>query len=213
MRCYDLPVRLELHILQHLRNLLKYTALLSLAGLWGAFSVHAQSQKPNLPDPVKFVNKFDTVVNVVHAVLEDMGFKIEVEDRKGGRITTRPYEFITGSLTSSELSKVAVRKDTVTGSWVKAQYSVEALLEIVSPTETMVTIRTKMEALNRDIDGTDKWVDFDSLGSVERRILGRISTKLMMGSDAPPDERKGFWKKSPQPVEQRQRKFPSSPFR
>jgi hypothetical protein len=212
-RCYDLPVRLELHILQHLRYLLRRTALLSLFGLWGVFSVHAQTQKPDLPDPVKFVNKFDTVANVVHAVLEDMGFKIEVEDRKGGRITTRPYEFITGSLTSSELSKVAVKKDTATGSWVKAQYSVETLLEIVSPTQTMVTVRTKMEALNRDIDGTEKWIPLDSLGSVERRILGRISTKLMMGAEAPPGERKGFWQKSPQPVEQRQRTFPNSPPR
>ena len=177
------------------------------------FPVHPQTQKPDLPDPVKFVNKFDTVANVVHAVLEDMGFKIEMEDRKGGRITTRPYEFITGSLTSSELSKVAVKKDTATGSWVKAQYSVETLLEIVSPTQTMVTVRTKIEALNRDIDGTEKWIALDSLGSVERRILGRISTKLMMGAEPPPDEQKGFWKKSPQPVDQRQRTFPNAPPR
>jgi hypothetical protein len=212
-RCYDLRVRLELHITQHLRCLLRRAVWLSLFGLGGVFSIYAQTQKPDLPDPVKFVNKFETVANVVHAVLEDMGYKIEMEDRQGGRITTRPYEFITGSLTSSELSKVAVRKDTATGSWVKAQYSVEALLEIVSPTETMVTVRTKMEGLNRDIDGTEKWISLDSLGSVERRILGRISTKLMMGSEASPYERKGFWKKSPQPVEQRQRTFPSTPSR
>jgi hypothetical protein len=213
MGCYDLPVRLELHIIQHLRYLLRCAALLSLFGIWGVFPLCAQTQRPDLPDPVKFVNKFDTVANVVHAVLEDMGFKIEMEDRKGGRITTRPYEFIKGSLTSSELSKVAVIKDTATGSWVKAQYSVETLLEIVSPTQTMVTVRTKMEGLNRDIDGTEKWISLDSLGSVERRILGRISTKLMMGAEPPPDERKGFWKKSPQPVEQRQRTFPNSPSR
>jgi hypothetical protein len=182
----------------------------SLFGLCGVFSVHAQTQRPSLPDPVKFVNKFDIVANVVHAVLEDMGFKIEMEDRKGGKITTRPYEFITGSLTSSEVEKVAVINDTATGSWIKAQYSIETLLEIVSPTETMVTVRTKMEALNRDIDGTEKWVTLDSLGSVERRILGRISTKLMMDTDAQQNDGKGFWKKRPQPVDPRQPRFPSS---
>ncbi len=206
-------MRLELYITQHLRCLLIRGVIASLFGICAAFSATAQPQRPSLPDPVKFVNKFDTVANVVHAVLEDMGYKIETEDRKGGRITTRPYEFISGSLTSSEVDKVAIKNDTATGSWVKAQYSVEALLEIVTPTETMVTIRTKMEALNRDIDGKEKWISLDSLGSVERRILGRISTKLMMGSDAPPNEGKGFWNKRPQPVDQRPPKFPPYPFR
>jgi hypothetical protein len=209
-QCYDLFVCLELHITQQLRSLLRQALLVSLFGLCGVFSVHAQTQRPSLPDPVKFVNKFDIVANVVHAVLEDMGFKIEMEDRKGGKITTRPYEFITGSLTSSEVEKVAVINDTATGSWIKAQYSIETLLEIVSPTETMVTVRTKMEALNRDIDGTEKWVTLDSLGSVERRILGRISTKLMMDTDAQQNDGKGFWKKRPQPVDPRQPRFPSS---
>jgi hypothetical protein len=176
------------------------------------FALGAQSQKPNLPDPVKYINKSDIVANVVRSVFDDMGLKIEVEDRKGGRVTTRPYEFITGALTSSEVDKVAVRNDRVTGSWLKAQYSVEALLEIVSPTETMVTVRTKVEALNRDVDGTEKWVALDSLGSLERRILGRISNKLMMGMDAPQSDKKGFWDKSPQPVDsRRQPRFSTSP--
>lgn len=202
----------EFQITPHLRCLLRRIAVLTLLGLSCVFALGAQSQKPNLPDPVKFVNKSDIVANVVRSVFDDMELKIEVEDRKGGRVTTRPYEFITGALTSSEVDKVAVRNDRVTGSWLKAQYSVEALLEIVSPTETMVTVRTKVEALNRDVDGTEKWVTLDSLGSLERRILGRISNKLMMGMDAPQSDKKGFWDKSPQPVDsRRQPRFSTSP--
>jgi hypothetical protein len=174
-------------------------------------SLNGQSQKPDLPDPIKFFNKFDAVANVVKYVFDDMGFAIELEDLKGGKITTRSYEFITGSLTASEVDKVAKKNDTITGSWLKARYSVEALLEIVTPTITMVTIRTKMEALNQDVDGTEKWVVLDSLGSVERRILGKISTKLNLGDEAPSDEKKGFWNKSPQPVSPRQPKFPTAP--
>jgi hypothetical protein len=205
-------VRQEFQITQHLTCLFRRAAVLILLGLSSVFSLGAQSQKPNLPDPVKYVSKSDIVANVVRSVFDDMGLKIEVEDRKGGRVTTRPYEFITGALTPSEVDKVAVKNDRVTGSWLKAQYSVEALLEIVSPTETMVTIRTKVEALNRDVDGTEKWVSLDSLGSLERRILGRISNKLMMGTDAPQSEKKGFWDKSPQPVDsRRQPRFSTSP--
>jgi hypothetical protein len=171
-----------------------------------ALPLSAQSQKPSIPDPIKFVNKFNQAANMVRAVFEEMGLSIELDDRKGGRITTRPYEFITGSLTSSEVEKVAVKKDTLTGNWLKAQHSVEAILEIVSPTETMITMHASIEVLNRDVDGTEKWVALDSLGTLERRILGRISIKLL-GNDAPANEKKGFWGKKPQPVDPSQPRF------
>jgi hypothetical protein len=171
----------------------------------------AQSQKPNLPDPVKFLNKFDQVANITRAVFEDLALKIELDDRQSGKITTRPYEFITGSLTPNELDKVAVRKDTLTGTWLKARYATEAVIEIISPTETMITINTSIEALNRNVDGTERWVQLDSLGTIERRILGRISVKLL-GFETP-EPRKGFWGQKPQPVDPRQPKFPTTPSR
>ena len=48
-----------------------------------ALPLCAQSQKPNIPDPIKFVNKFDQAANMVRAVFEDMGLSIELDDRKG----------------------------------------------------------------------------------------------------------------------------------
>ncbi len=185
--------------------------LLVLLLLAGPISGRAQTQKSSLPDPVKFVNKFDIVWNVVRAIFDDMGFATELEDRKAGRIVSKPYEFITGSLTSSEVDKVAIKNDTVTGSWLKARYSVEALLEIVTPTQTMLTIRTRMEALNRDLDGSEKWIPIESVGTVEKRILGRVSMKLL-GNDLQFDNKKGFWDKNPQPVDSRQPKpYPTRP--
>ena len=161
-----------------------------------------QQQKPELPDPIKFMNTYDQVINVTRAVMEDMGFSIELDDRKGGRVATRPYEFITGSLTLSEMEKVAVCKDTL-GNWIKARYKTEAVVEIVSPKETMVTINADIEGLRRDVDGTEKWIPLDSLGSVERRVLGKISVKLL-GMDTTSEPRKGFWGQKPQPVNPRQ---------
>jgi hypothetical protein len=202
----------ELAIIQYFRCISKQALFILLLGYGFTLPLSAQSQKPNLPDPIKFINKYDRVANVVYAVLEDMGYRIELDDRKGGRITTRPYEFITGSLTSSEVEKVAAKSNAITGSLLKAQYSVEAILEIVSPTETLVTIRTKMEALNRDIDGKDKWIPLNSLGTYERRILGKISAKLLEGG-TPDSERKGFWGKRPQPVDPRTPRYPTAPSR
>ncbi len=171
----------------------------------------AQTQKPDLPDPVKFVNKFDIVWNVVKAVLQDMGFSIELEDRKAGRIVTRPYEFITGTLTPSEVEKVAVTKDMDTRSWLRARYSVDALLEIVTPVQTMVTIRTRIEALNRSDDGTEKWVPLDSMGVFEKRVLSKVSMKLLGNDNS--ETKKGFWNKSPQPINQRPSRLPTLPPR
>ncbi len=178
---------------------------LSVLAFAAAPSIQAQTQKPSLPDPVRFVYKYDLVWNVVRAVLDEMEYNTELEDKKAGRITTKPYEFITGSLTSTEVDKVAIKRDTITGSWLKARYTVEALLEIISPTETMVTIRTRMEALNRDVDGSEKWIPVESVGTFEKRILGKIALKLN-GNDLQFNQKKGFWDKSPQPVDPRRPK-------
>lgn len=205
-------MNLELPVIQHLRCILRPVLFTLLAGFCIISPLNAQSQKPDLPDPVKFIYKYDRVANMVHAVLEDMDYKIEVDDRKTGRITTRPYEFITGSLTASEVEKVAVTAEAGTGSLIKAQYTVEVVLEIVSPAETLVTVRTKMEALSRDVDGTEKWIPLSSLGTYERRILGRISAKLMEDR-APESDRKGFWGQKPKPVDPRTPRYPTVPPR
>ena len=165
-----------------------------------------QQQRPDLPDPIKFMNTPDQVLNMTRAVMEEMELRIELDDRKGGRIVTRPYEFITGSLTTSELEKVAVHKD-ILGDWTRARYTVEAVIEIVSPKETLVTINADIEGLRHDVDGTAIWVKLDSLGVIERRVLGRISVRLL-GVDAQNEPRKGFWGQKPQPVDPRQPRFP-----
>jgi len=165
----------------------------------------AQQQKPDLPDPVKFINKFDMVANAVRAALKEQ-YDIELDDRKTGLITTRPYEFISGSLTEGEIKKVAINNNPDTGYWIKARYTVEAIIEFVTATETMVTVRTNIEALNRSVDGTEKWLPWESLGIYERRILGKISG-VLMGKKAT-QKREGFWGQSPQPVDSRPSRFP-----
>jgi len=188
-------------------NILRNSTVILLTFFFVCTSV-AQTRKPDLPDPVKYMNKFDMVANAVRAVLKEK-YDIELEDRKGGKITTRPYEFISGTLTASEVNKVAINNNVVTGPWLKARYAVEAIIEIVAPNETLVTIRTNMEALNRDVDGTEKWLPLESLGTYEKRILGEISTILM--TKAKPTKREGFWGQSPQPIDSRRPQFPSPP--
>ena len=155
-----------------------------------------QAARPSLPDPISFPNKREVAMRATRAVFEELGYKVELEDVTGGRLTTRPYEFVSGSLTSSEVDKVAVKGDTVTGTWLRARYTVEAVFENPSPTQTMITVRTQMEALNRDLNLEEKYVPLQSLGSVEKRILGKISMKLL-GTEPEFKEKKGFWDQKP----------------
>ncbi len=163
-----------------------------------ASSAFAQTQKPSLPDPIKFINKRDMVMRASRAVLEELGYRIELEDQKNGKLVTRPYEFVSGSLTSSEIDKIASKTDSMTGSWLRATYVVEATFDIITSTETMVTVRTQMQGLNRESDGTEKWMPLQSLGSVEKRVLGKISMKLL-GTEPQFKDNKGFWDKKPAP--------------
>lgn len=179
----------------------KYVNVIAMLLACGAFLVTAgwpQQSKISLPDPSKFVMRKDLVMRVSRSVIEQLGYRIELDDPQGGRLVTRPYEFVSGALTSSEVDKVANKTDTITGSWLRAQYVVEAAFEALSPTETMVTIRTQMQALNRDVSGTEKWVTVQSLGSVEKRIQGKISMKIL-GFEPEFKDNKGFWDKKPQP--------------
>ncbi len=196
---------------QYLKSGAAFVTGVAVLVVLAAQAASGQTAKPSLPDPVKFLNKYEVVFNVVRSVLLDGGYNVELEDRKGGRIVTKPYEFITGSLTSSEVDKVALKKDTITGDWIRARYAVETLIEIVTPTETMLTVRTRFEGLNREIDGKEKWVPLESLGVIEKRIMGKVSMKLM-GNELQYNEKKGFWDKSPaSPDGKRPNPYPSRP--
>ncbi|HSW38373.1 MAG TPA: hypothetical protein VLL97_02645 [Acidobacteriota bacterium] len=202
----------ESHFLQYIRRYLIYIIPVCILFIAPSLTLGAQAQKTSLPDPVQFNNTQSQVANMIRSVFNDMEFSIELDDRTAGRITTRPYEFISGALTAGELQKIAALRNTTTGNWLRARYSVEAILDIVSPTTTMVTVHATIEALNRNFEGTEQWIELDSLGTVERRVLGRISVGLM-GTDAPAKERKGFWGQDPQPVDPRQPRFPTDTVR
>ncbi len=190
-------MRAKLLIFQHVKVVL-VVPFVAVAALASGVTMYAQLQKPSLPDPIKFINKRDLVMRASRAVLEQLGYRIELDDQKNGRLVTRPYEFVSGALTSSEIDKIANKTDSITGSWLRANYVVEATFEMVTATETLVTVRTQMQGLSRESDGKEKWIPLQSLGSVERRVLGKISMKLL-GTEPQFKDNKGFWDKKPAP--------------
>lgn len=186
-------------IFQHVKVIRYLLIGLLLGTVPLSYLANGQMQKPNLPDPIKFLNKRENVMRASRAVLEQLGYVIELEDMQGGHLVTRPYEFVSGTITSSEIDKVAIKNDKITGAWLRAHYVVDVQFEIVSTAETLVTVRTQMSALNRDVNGVEKWEPLQSLGTVERRVLGKISMKLL-GTEPNFKDNKSFWDKKPQQV-------------
>lgn len=171
----------------------RYILLLSLLFLQGLFSLLGAQTKPSTPPgPVKYIAKFDMVWNMVMAILTENRLKIESVDRGNGRIVTKSNDFITGTLTASEMGKLATPPATHSNAnWIRGRYTVEVVTEIVQGNESMVTVRSTPQALMRDLSGKETWVDWLSNGSIERSILGRLSVKLLSPNKS--DDKKGFW--------------------
>lgn len=156
-------------------------------------------ERDSLPAPVKFLNKFEVVWDSLKEVLKEMEFEIELEDRPRGRIVTKPHEFISGAIASEALEKLAARPDSSRGIWAKGRYRVEALVEILEPNETMVSVSAEIEGLKRDLANGETWTAWRSNGTLERRILGRLSMKLF-APESQLNEKKGFWETPRPPV-------------
>jgi hypothetical protein len=161
----------------------------------------AQPNKPSSPPgPVKYLNKFEIVWQTAHRVLDEMGLRIELEDRAKGRIVTKPKDFIAGTVTASELEKIANKPEGANGDWTKGRYTIEISLEIIQPNETLVMVRPTIQGLKQQIGPTpsSNWVEWPSNGALERRVLGKLSMKLFSPSSK--EDKKGFWDQSPQAI-------------
>src|SRR5665647_1861506 len=117
-------MRAKLLIYQYVKVLHPFRVLVIFIAAAFALPALAQMQKASLPDPVKFLNRREMVMRGSRAVIEQLGYKIELDDPKGGRLVTREYEFVSGALTSTEVDKIAIKTDSITGSWLRAKYVV-----------------------------------------------------------------------------------------
>lgn len=152
--------------------------------------------------------RLENIWTLSHKVLDEMDLKVEMEDRTAGFIRTKPHEFVSGTLAAEELAKVAVLPDPRDGVWVKGRFSLMVETEVVRGAETLVTISTKVEALKREFSGQERWIELKSLGTLERRFLGRLNLKLF-GNELESPGKEGFWDKKPQPVPEPKNKPPN----
>ena len=182
-----------------MKRILTAFALTLVLALTASRETCAQGGSNQIPDPLRFYNKFDTVWDVVQRSLADMRFEIALEDRNAGTMRTRPLDFSSGSLTSTDIVKYCNPPMLTDGTWVKARYTVEAVLERPSSREVIFTANVTVEGTKRDFGGTESVVPCPSNGTLERRIYSKVGAKLI-GKDFVVPDNKGFWDQKPKPV-------------
>jgi hypothetical protein len=159
----------------------------------------AQGGPSQIPDPLRFYNKYDSVWDVVRRTLVDMQFEVAVEDRSAGILRTRSLDFSAGGLTASDLVKFCNPPTLTDATWVKARYSVEAVIERPSSKEVLFTAQVTVEGAKRDFAGAESWVACPSNGTLEKRIYSKVGSRLL-GNDFVIPDKKGFWEQKPKPV-------------
>lgn len=194
------------------------TAILIVAGFWAAVispvagqgSRDAQlpareqewggetSSQSRTPPPLELPEELPVTWELVHDVLEKMGYEVDSEDRGEGRITTREDAGISGANALATLKKIATVASDFVSSFHEARYSLEIRVAFLQPQRTTVSVFASIQGLKRALDGKETWVKLDSVGTLERRMLNEIS--FAVTGKRPYHDPLPYWKKSSQEI-------------
>ena len=118
-------------------------------------------------------------------------------NRTEGLIWTEVREYASGVLTEGHISKIGERPKLIDGQWLKVQYQYEIHLQLISSSETIVTVYAKIQALQREFLGKEYWVSIASNGNLEDRLLTQFG-RLLFGQHFELERpKKGFWNRDP----------------
>lgn len=161
---------------------------------WGG-EISSQSRTP---PPLQVPEELPVTWELIHDVLEKMGYEVDSEDRGEGRITTREDAGISGAGALATLKKVATVASDFVSSFHEARYTLEIRVAFLRPQRTTVSVFASIQGLKRSLDGKESWVRLDSIGTLERRVLNEIS--FAVTGKRPYHDPLPYWKKRSQEI-------------
>jgi hypothetical protein len=132
----------------------------------------------------------------------------EREDRGRGGILTSFYEYSTGPLTDSRISRVGERPKLSDAEWVRVRYRFTIEVLLVKPRETLVVVDAEVRALKRDFLGAETWVTIESNGRLEEDLLEEFGKNLFGQGFQLSAPKKGFWEREPKYVPDGEERIP-----
>ena len=155
------------------------------------------AQEKLIPPPLRMDIPFEAAWNGILLTLMDHEFEILRQDRGQGSILTSFREYSSGPLTESHINKIGETPKLVDGEWVRVQYRYEVLVELISERETVLTVYSNIEALNREFLGTEDWVKIETTGKLETELLTQFGKSLFGEAFSLLAPQKGYWDKDP----------------
>ena len=155
------------------------------------------AQEKLIPPPLRMDIPFEAAWNGILLTLMDHEFEILRQDRGQGSILTSFREYSSGPLTESHINKIGETPKLEDGELVRVQYRYEVLVELISEQETVLTVYSNIEALNREFLGTEDWVKIETTGKLETELLTQFGKSLFGEAFSLLAPQKGYWDKDP----------------
>ncbi|MFQ5928477.1 MAG: hypothetical protein ACE5MK_02185 [Acidobacteriota bacterium] len=169
--------------------------LVLLFGLpaWGV----GQTKRHFIPPPLRIYIPFEAAWNGMSETLGKNDLEIIRQDRAQGLILSSFREYISGPLTESHISKIGERPKLIDGDWIRVRYRYEVFVEFIKEKETLVTVHANIEALEHKFLGTENWVNIQTNGNLEEKLLTEFGQLLFGQNFTLQEPKKGFWERDP----------------
>ncbi|MBI4446277.1 MAG: hypothetical protein HY645_10255 [Acidobacteria bacterium] len=151
-----------------------------------------------VPPPLRIHVPFEAAWTRILELLRDQRkLPLATVDRANGKIITRFFDYNSGPLTGSHIAKIGHKPELIEAEWVRVQYQVEILLEIVQANELLLTVDANVRALKRPFIGEETWVDIPSNGQLEEELLTEFGRMVFGQNFSLKEPKKGFWQREP----------------
>ena len=174
------------------------TLLLVAVSLTGGSA--AQLPQSHLPPPLRVYVPFEGAWNAMIEVLEESRFSEYEADRARGHIVTEYLEYISGPLTEEYLKKIGNPPGLGDAYWVRGEYQLEIIVELVEERETLVTVYANVRGLKRGFLGEETMVPIPTNGTREEELMRAFGKRIFGANFELDNPRRGFWERDPEYV-------------
>ncbi|MBL8148910.1 MAG: hypothetical protein JNN15_03160 [Blastocatellia bacterium] len=132
-----------------------------------------------LPNPYIVTSPRDIVVEAIIVMLKDMNITIDPDNSKkeDGTLIAKPYVFIKGTLTASQLEHFSHCPAIDARSWTRGRHTLQIIVEPVDPSRCKVSISAKVEGESQSLSG-NSWITCESKGLLENQIMQSLIDRL-----------------------------------
>ena len=175
----------------------KYLLLIHFLLFAPAVQDWAPARAQILPPPLRIYTPFEAAWDGMVETLENHEFELLRQNRGQGFILSSFHEYSSGLLTESKISKIGEKPKLIDGDWVSVRYQYEIRVELITDRETVITVDTNIQALQREYLGKESWIEIQTIGTLEETLLTQFGQHLFGETFSLQEPKKGFWERDP----------------